>query len=57
MPAIQNRSAANLSEPGALPFVSDDECLIRLAAAIDQHDSERLEELAQLLARLAVPIE
>lgn len=57
MPAIQTRSAAPHIDPGPLPFVSDDECLIRLAAAVQTHDSDRLDELALLIGRLAVPIE
>jgi hypothetical protein len=36
---------------------SDDECLERLARAIAAHDPSRLEEVAQLIARLAVTIE
>lgn len=57
MPAIQTRSAAPHIDSGPLPFVSDDECLIRLAAAVQTHDSDRLDELALLIGRLAVPIE
>ena len=40
-----------------LPALSDDECLERLARAIAASDSDRLEEIAQLIARLAVTIE
>lgn len=36
---------------------SDDECLERLARAIAAHDLDRLEEVAQLIGRLAVTIE
>ena len=43
--------------PGDIPLLSDDECLIRLAQAIEDHDSEHLDELAQLIGRLAVTIE
>ncbi len=51
------------TDPYALPFISDDECLIRLAAVVEHHDSARLpdddqlDELAGLIGRLAVPIE
>ncbi len=37
--------------------VSDDECLSRLATAVAEHDDKRLSEVAQLIGRLAVPIE
>lgn len=37
--------------------VSDDECLSRLAHAVAEHDDRRLSEVAQLIGRLAVPIE
>jgi hypothetical protein len=48
--------------PSDVPALSDDECLVRLARAIEDHDtkhmdSEHLEEVACLIARLAVPIE
>jgi hypothetical protein len=41
----------------SLPLISDDECLIRLAAAVENHDRKRLDEVALLISRLAVPIE
>ena len=40
-----------------IPAMSDDECLIRLAQAVRDHDSEHLDELARLIGRLAVTIE
>lgn len=43
--------------PSEIPNLSDDECLLRLARAIEQHDSEHLDEVAQLIGRLAVTIE
>jgi hypothetical protein len=43
--------------PGDIPVMSDDECLIRLAQAVRDHDSEHLDELARLIGRLAVTIE
>ena len=36
---------------------SDDECLERLARVIAAHDSNRLDEVAHLIGRLAVTIE
>jgi hypothetical protein len=56
--------AATASSPicTSLPIVpisamSDDECVLLLAHAVDQHDAEHLDEVAQLIARLAVAIE
>jgi hypothetical protein len=43
--------------PGDVPLLSDDECLLRLAQTVEDQDSERLDELAQLIGRLAVTIE
>jgi hypothetical protein len=43
--------------PSDIPAMSDDECLIRLAQAVRDHDSEHLDELARLIGRLAVTIE
>jgi len=43
--------------PSDIPAMSDDECLLRLAQAIKAHDTEHLDEVARLIARLAVPIE
>ena len=43
--------------PGDIPAMSDDECLMRLAQAVRNHDSEHLDELARLIGRLAVTIE
>jgi hypothetical protein len=40
-----------------IPAMSDDECLARLAEAIEDHDSEHLEEVARLIGRLAVTLE
>ena len=48
-----------LTEPSIVPApaMSDDECLVRLAEAVEEHDAGHLDEVAQLIARLAVPIE
>jgi len=43
--------------PSDIPAMSDDECLLRLAQAIEVHDAEHLDEVARLIARLAVAIE
>lgn len=43
--------------PSDIPAMSDDECLIRLARAVERPDSANLEEVARLIARLAVTIE
>ena len=43
--------------PGDVPALSDDECLVRLAQAVQEHDSEHLDEVARLIGRLAVTIE
>jgi hypothetical protein len=37
--------------------MSDDECLVRLAHAVENRDSEQLDEVARLIGRLAVTIE
>jgi hypothetical protein len=43
--------------PSELPAMSDQECLVRLARAVEEQDSARLDEVARLIARLAVTIE
>jgi hypothetical protein len=43
--------------PGESPAMSDDECLARLAQAVEDHDSVELDEVARLIGRLAVTIE
>ena len=43
--------------PSGVPAMSDDECLLRLAQAVEAHDTEHLDEVARLIARLAVAIE
>ena len=59
MPAIVTdliRTAPALM-PADIPALSDDECLRRLAQAVEEHDTEHLDEVARLIARLAVTIE
>ncbi len=43
--------------PSNIPTMSDDECIIRLAQAVEHHDSDYLDEVARLIGRLAVTIE
>jgi hypothetical protein len=43
--------------PNEIPAMSDDECLVRLAQAIEARDAEQLDEVARLIGRLAVTIE
>ena len=51
------RSPAPPIAPVDVPSLSDDECLAHLARAVEAQDSRRLEEVAQLIGRLAVTIE
>ena len=59
MPDIPDRSTEDsaLGVPNRSPRISDDECLIRLARAVEQHDAVSLEEVARMIGRLAVTIE
>jgi len=59
MPAIATdlMKAVPSIVPSVIPNLSDDECLLRLAKAVAEHDSEHLDEVAQLIGRLAVTIE
>ena len=43
--------------PSDIPSLSDDECLVRLAQAVAEHDAEHLDEVARLIGRLVVTIE
>jgi len=43
--------------PSKMPEMSDDECLVRLAQAVRDHDSERLDKVERLIGRMVVPIE
>jgi hypothetical protein len=54
---FRSPALAPSAEERPAPAVSDDECLSRLAHAIAEHDDRRLSEVAQLIGRLAVPIE
>ena len=43
--------------PSDIFSMSDDECVARLARVLERHDWSDLDELAQLIGRLAVTIE
>ena len=57
MPVTQADPAIPPIVPAKVPPMSDDECLARLARAVKDHDASRLDEVARLIGRLAVPIE
>jgi hypothetical protein len=59
MPDIQTELVRPVPSivPSDIPAMSDDECLVRLARAVEAHDSEHLDEVARLIGRLAVTIE
>ena len=60
MVAINSPQPSTLSPPMGRPRLvaaSDDECVARLARAVAEHDDHKLQEVAELIGRLAVPIE
>ena len=57
MPDIQTERPMPSIVPCDVPAMSDDECLVRLAQAVREHDAADLDEVARLIARLAVTIE
>ncbi len=59
MPAIQIDLKKSMPSivPNDVPTMSDDECLVRLAQAVEEHDAGHLEGVARLIGRLAVTIE
>jgi hypothetical protein len=59
MPAIATDPMKSMPSivPSDIPTLSDDECLRRLAEAVEAHDTEHLDEVALLIGRLAVTIE
>jgi hypothetical protein len=59
MPDIQVARAHKAPSilPANIPELSDDECLARLARAVETPESARLDEVAALIGRLAVAIE
>lgn len=44
-------------EEQTMHAITDDECVTRLAHAVEEHDDHRLREVALLIGRLAVTIE
>ena len=57
MPIIQSDRAIPSIVPSDVLAMSDEECLARLARAVEDHDPGRLDEVARLIGRLLVPIE
>ena len=57
MPIIQFDRTIPSIVPSDVPAMSDDECLARLARALEDHNAGQLDEVARLIGRLAVPIE
>jgi hypothetical protein len=57
MPIIHSDYAIPSIVPTDVPSMSDDECLARLARAVEDHDAGQLDEVARLIGRLAIPIE
>jgi hypothetical protein len=57
MPPIHSDQTMPSIVPSNVPLMSDEECLVRLARAVKDHDDDKLDEVARLIARLAVPIE
>jgi hypothetical protein len=57
MPIIQFDRAIPSIVPHDVLSMTDDECLARLARALEHHDAGQLDEVARLIGRLAVPIE
>ena len=58
--ASNSNASPNLApsiEDQAAHVITDDECVSRLARAVAEHDDHRLQEVALLIGRLAVPIE
>lgn len=57
MPIIQFDRAIPQIVPSDVSSMSDEQCLARLARAVEDHDAGQLDEVARLIGRLAVPIE
>jgi hypothetical protein len=54
---VDRISAVPSIVPSDIHALSDDECVARLARAIEARDLDHLDEIAQLIGRLAVTIE
>jgi hypothetical protein len=57
MPVTHSDRAIPSIVPSDVPSMTDDECLMRLARAVETHDAGQLDEVARLIGRLAVAIE
>jgi hypothetical protein len=59
MPTIQTDLIRPMPSivPSDIPAMSDDECLMRLARAVENQEAVELDEVARLIGRLAVTIE
>lgn len=59
MPAATDHVSSPPLAFGGRPLeaISDEECITLLAEAVDEHDASHLDEVACLIARLAIPIE
>jgi hypothetical protein len=59
MPNVQTNliEATPSIVPSDIPHLSDDECLLLLVQTVEEHDAGHLDDLAQLIGRLAVTIE
>ena len=58
--ASSSNASPNLApsiDDQVMHIITDDECVSRLARAVAEHDDHRLQEVALLIGRLAVPIE
>ena len=56
MPIIQFDRAIPQLVPSDMSSMSDEQCLARLARAVEDHDAGQLDQVARLIGRLAVPI-
>jgi hypothetical protein len=50
-------TAADSLRPSSLAGISDDQCFELLAGAVERRDAVELDQVAQLIGRLAVAIE
>jgi hypothetical protein len=57
MPVIHSDRVIPSIVPNPSPSLSDDECLARLARALEHRDAGQLDEVARLIGRLVVAIE
>lgn len=56
-PSANSPTLAPTIQDQILHVITDEECVSRLAHAVEEHDEDRLREVALLIGRLAVPIE